>query len=92
MPVTQISHRDLFLIIGGAFGIAGNLVWYVMVGRCNERLPEEKQISYFWGFPGDTLKDIRIYRQLFPNGRLHLVFWWLVGLTGLCFLLMIILE
>ncbi len=57
--------------------IASSLVLYVMIGHVNRKLPEDKQIPYFFSFSypyiskAATIK--REYERFYPNSHLHRV-------------------
>lgn len=54
----------------GIPAIVGNFAWLIMIGKVNERVPEPERISYFWG----SASLVHRYRQLYPNGRMALVY------------------
>lgn len=71
--MSSIPFTPTQLILGaalGSFAIFANYVALIMVGKVNERVPETERISYIsW-----SRDAVRRYRQLYPNGRLALLF------------------
>jgi hypothetical protein len=57
--------------------IASSLILYVMIGQVNRRLPEEKQIPYFFSlsypYTGKATTIEREYKRFYPRSYLHLV-------------------
>ena len=51
---------------------------FIMIGKINERVPENERISYFWW--GTEVR--RRYKQIYPAGKLAL-------LADLCLVLMV---
>jgi hypothetical protein len=42
------------------------------IGEVNRKLPDDQQISY-WGIHAEKLAKVhRLYRRLYPQGRIHL--------------------
>jgi hypothetical protein len=76
------TARDIVIaLIGGSFAIFANMLSLIMIGKINERVPENERISYFrWG-----TEVRRRYKQLFPESRLALLFDLCVILMALCF-------
>ena len=66
-------------LLGGSFAIFANMLWFMMIGKINERVPENERISYFWW--GTEVRSR--YKQLYPAGKLAL-------LTDLCAILMVL--
>ena len=69
----------LIALLGGSFAIFANMVSFIMIGKINERVPENEQISYLWW--GTEVR--RRYKQLYPAGKLAL-------LADLCLILMVL--
>ena len=68
MPViTEISWP---VIIAGCLfasaAVMANMIYYVMIGKINERLPEGKRISYYWGGTEVRTK----FKELYPGNKL----------------------
>jgi hypothetical protein len=65
--------------LGASFAIFANLLSYVLVGRINERVPQNERVSYLWW-------DARIrnkHQELYPESKL-------VFLLNICAVLMVI--
>jgi len=56
------------LVIGGA-GIALDLVHLNMVDEVNQHLSERERFSPYWWGPWKTMRLLRDYRRLFPQGK-----------------------
>jgi hypothetical protein len=57
------------------------------IGEVNRKLPDDQQISY-WGLHSEKLAKIhRLYRRLYPQGRIHLATLAL-AISGFVFLLL----
>ena len=66
-------------LLGGSFAIFANMLSFIMIGKINERVPENERISYFWW--GTEVR--KRYKQLYPTGKLAL-------LANLCLILMVL--
>jgi hypothetical protein len=66
-------------LLGGSFAIFANMVSFIMIGKINERVPENERISYFWW--GTEVR--KRYKQLYPASKLAL-------LANFCFILMVL--
>ena len=76
------SLRTLAVIgFGATFAIAANMVALAMVGKINEKLPENERMSYL----GWDASVRRKYKILYPHGKLVYVFDMLVALVVACF-------
>jgi hypothetical protein len=62
----------------GSFAVLGNMLYFMMIGKINERVPENERISYFWWGTGVRKR----YKQLYPASKLAL-------LADLCVILMV---
>jgi hypothetical protein len=62
----------------GSFAVLGNMLYFMMIGKINERVPEKERISYFWW--GTEVR--KRYKQLYPASRFVL-------LADLCVILMV---
>ena len=62
----------------GSLAVLGNTLYFVMIGKINERVPENERISYFWWGTGVRKR----YKQLYPSNRLVL-------LADVCLILMV---
>jgi hypothetical protein len=85
MSSTAVPYALFGLAMGCAIG--ANIFYHLLISRCNQRLSDKEQISRFWGRPGVVSRNIRTYRELFPDGRLHVHHYLLVGLAGFFFVL-----
>jgi type IV secretory pathway TraG/TraD family ATPase VirD4 len=64
------TARDVIIVLmGGSFAILANLLYFIMIGKVNERVPESERISYFWW--GTEVR--KKYKRLYPEGRLAIV-------------------
>jgi hypothetical protein len=71
----------VIVLIGGTFAILANMVSFIMIGKINERVPENERISYFWW--GTEVR--KRYKQLYPGGKLTFLLDLCVTLMVLCF-------
>ncbi len=78
VPVITLPIGVAVLVaVGTTSIIASSLILYVMIGHVNRKLPEDKQIPYFFSFSypyvskATTIK--REYKRFYPNGHLHTV-------------------
>jgi hypothetical protein len=58
----------------GSFAIFANMISFMMIGKINERVPENERISYFWW--GTEVR--KRFKRLYPDSKLTL-------LLDLCF-------
>lgn len=67
----------VLVALGTTSIIASSLVLYVMIGRVNRKLPEDKQIPYFFSFSYPYFSKFttikREYKRCYPNSHLHTV-------------------
>ena len=84
-----MSQISLPVIIAGSLmtspAVLANMLSFIMVGKINERLPENERISYFWW--GTEVR--RRFKRLYPKNRLVFLLDSCVFLMVLCFLLLI---
>jgi hypothetical protein len=87
MQLTTIIPLRVIVIalLGGSFAIFANMLSFIMIGKINERVPENERISYFWW--GTEVR--KKYKQLYPASKLTLLRDLLLILMVLCFLLLI---
>jgi hypothetical protein len=71
--------------LGGSFAVLGNMLYFMMIGKINERVSENDRISYFWW--GTEVR--KKYKQLYPERKLVLLADLCVILMVLCFLFLI---
>ena len=81
MQLTTIIPLRVIMIalLRGSFAVFANMLSFIMVGKINERVPENERISYFWW--GTEVR--RRYKQLYPTSKLAL-------LADLCLVLMVL--
>jgi hypothetical protein len=57
--------------------VLATLVFYIMIGKVNEKLPEDQKVPYFLSFSYPYFQKpiivFREYKRFYPNGRLHVV-------------------
>jgi hypothetical protein len=53
------------------FVIAANFVVYAMLGQVNARLPASERLSYVGFHLAKNRRITMLYRQFYPNGKLH---------------------
>jgi len=83
---TLIPLRVIVIaLLGGSFAIFANMLSFIMIGKINERVPENERISYFWW--GTEVR--KRYKQLYPASKLALLADLFLILLVLCFLLLI---
>jgi hypothetical protein len=75
VPLRVIVIALLF----GSFAILANMVSFIMIGKINERVPENERISYFWW----STEVRKRYKQFYPASKLAL-------LADLCLVLMVL--
>ncbi len=72
------------LSVGASCAILANMLMLIIVGQINRKLPDDKQISYFWW----RLKEVsEQYRRFYPKGRLLLLMYMCGAVMILCFFL-----
>jgi hypothetical protein len=87
MQLTTLVPLRVIVIalLGGSFAIFANMLSFLMIGKINERVPENERISYFWW----GTKVRKRYTQLYPTSKLALLADLCLMLMVLCFLLLI---
>jgi hypothetical protein len=63
----------IFLAVAGACAHISGGCLLQEIAEVNRRLPDDKQISYWWNYPGKVSKISEHYLRFYPNGRLE--FW-----------------
>jgi hypothetical protein len=82
----HVSSLVVFATCLGASAAAlANMISFMMIGKINERLPENKRISYFWW--GNQVR--KRFKQLYPGNRLVFLLDSSVVMMILCFILVI---
>jgi hypothetical protein len=71
--------------LGASAAIVANMIYFMMIGKINERVPEGDRISYFWW--GSEVR--KRFKQLYPGNRLVLLLDFCLGLMIICFVLVI---
>jgi hypothetical protein len=66
-------------LLGGSFAIFANMLSFIMIGKINERAPENERTFYFWW--GTEVR--KRYKQFYPASKLAL-------LADLCLVLMVL--
>jgi len=75
----------VFMCLGGSFAILGNIIYFDMIGKINDRVPKGERVSYLlWG------TEVRKkYKELYPTSRLSLLLNVCVAFMLVCFPLML---
>jgi hypothetical protein len=74
IPLSVIMAGGLM----ASFAVLGNMLYFIMIGKINERVPENERISYLWW--GTEVR--KRYKQLYPSTKLVL-------LADICLILMV---
>jgi len=69
----------LVICAGTSAAVLLNMIYYIMIGKVNERLPESERFSYLWW--GTEVR--RRFKELYPGHRL-------VFLLDSCLVVMIV--
>ena len=73
-----MSTRALIGVISFAVTMncmyAANMLGYMMIGEINRRRQDDDQVSYFGFWFQKILRILGEYRELYPDGRLHVYF------------------
>jgi hypothetical protein len=87
MQLTTLIPLRVIVIafLGGSFAIFANMLSFIMIGKINERVPENERISYFWW--GTEVR--KRYKQIYPASKLALLADVCLGLMVISFLLLI---
>jgi hypothetical protein len=60
---------QIFGLIGAGIALTANMLAHEMIDQINQKLPKEKQISWFW-----YLTEIkRQHKTMYPNSKLSLL-------------------
>lgn len=86
MPLTNLNPLPGIAVglIMGSLAITASTLSYIMIGKINERVPENERISYFWW--GTEVRTR--FKQLYPESRLVFFLDSCVVLMVLCFVLL----
>jgi hypothetical protein len=71
--------------LGGSAAVLANLFSFMMIGKINERLPDNERVSYLWW--GTNVRAR--FKQLYPGDRLVFLLDCSVGLMVLSFIVLI---
>lgn len=69
--------------LGGLSAFLANMISFTMIGKINERVPENERISLIWW--GTEVRTR--FKQLYPGNRLVLLHDYCVVVMILCFIL-----
>jgi len=72
----------LFLIATG-LSILASVIFLMIVGEVNRKLPDDQQISYFFWYATKNRKVLRLYRHFYPQSRMVCLWRLCVGLTAI---------
>lgn len=57
--------------------VLATLVFYIMIGKVNEKLPEEQKVPYLFSFSYPYFRKPTIirreYKRFYPKGQLHVL-------------------
>jgi hypothetical protein len=73
-------------LAGGCFLVSAALT-YKEIGEINRKLPDDKQISYFFFHLEKMMRIRREYKRLYPQGSLDRLSWSL-SIAGIIFLIL----
>jgi hypothetical protein len=59
----------LFVCLGTSCALFAGIMTHREIGEVNRKLPDEKQISYSFMYPGKMQKIKAKYHRLYPTGR-----------------------
>jgi hypothetical protein len=80
---------DIIVVcLGASFAIFANMLSFIMIGKINERVPENERISYLWW--GTEVR--KKFKQIYPDNRLVLLLDSCVVLMVLLFVLLVCLD
>jgi hypothetical protein len=67
----------LLLTAAVTAAVLATLVFYIMIGKVNDKLPEDQKIPYFLSFSYSYFQKPTVvrreYKRFYPSGRLHVV-------------------
>ena len=70
----QLMHFPLVaaFLVGGAasLAMASSLIISAMIGKVNQKLPDDEQVSYLWGYLGKISGIKEQYKRFDPTGSL----------------------
>jgi hypothetical protein len=72
-PITAV----LLLTAAVTAAVLATLVFYIMIGKVNEKLPEDQKVPYFLSFSYSYFRKPTVvrreYKRFYPSGQLHVV-------------------
>ena len=69
MPLNTASI--VFVCLGASCGLISSFLLWQEIGEVNRKLPDDQQISYFWGSPEKIQRIKKEYKRLYPNGKIE---------------------
>jgi len=78
----NMLRASLFFLGSLSFAPASAFVLFAMIGEVNRKVPDQRRISYLFGYFNKYLLIFREYRRLYPDGRLA-VYCYLLSLIAL---------
>jgi hypothetical protein len=85
-PSIHVSWLVTFAFcLGASATVLANMISFMMIGKINERLPENERISYFWW--GNEVR--KRFKQLYPGNGLVFLLDSSVVMMILCFILVV---
>ena len=64
------TAATIAFLLAGTFVIVANLLTYAILGQINARLPQNERLSYMGFYLRKNSRMARLYKQLYPDGRL----------------------
>ena len=58
---------------GGTLIMTSAFVLHAMIGKVNQKLPEDQQIGYVFFYPSKAFRITREYKRLYPHSHLNAV-------------------
>jgi hypothetical protein len=71
---------------GGTLVVVSGILFYMMIGEVNRKLPEDQQIGYFGFYPAKVFRITGEFRRLYPHSHINTL---RIVLTIIGFLLMV---
>ena len=69
MPLNAASI--VFVCLAASCGLISSFLLWQEIGEVNRKLPDDQQISYFWGYPEKIRRIKKEYKRLYPNGKIE---------------------
>ena len=71
MQLMHLPPLVAILLAGGvALAIWSSLIASAMIEKVNRMLPEDQQVSHWWGYPGAFSEVRDHYKRFYPKGLL----------------------